>query len=94
MATVSYEPFLDDSFSPEEWVQARTFSLTCARHFLLINSLIVCLQTVLEQAAASAAPETFIQTVLTKLSLLSNDANASLDAAAHTLQVRQVALSV
>jgi hypothetical protein len=52
--------------------------------FVVLNLII---QSVLDAAASSGAPDTFIQTVLTKLSLLSNDANSSLDVAAYALQV-------
>ena len=90
MSSVSYEAFLDDSFSPDAWVQARPFFSFAAAFF---NSPHV-VQAVLEQAATSGAPETFIQTVVTKLFLLSNDANSSLDVAAHALQVHSCGVAI
>ena len=86
MTSISYEAFLDDAFSPEEWVQAHTPFLQP-----IFSNLNYLFQTVLDHAANSGTPDTFIQTVLTKLSLLSNDANSSLDVAAHALQVPQPA---
>ena len=86
MTSISYEAFLDDAFSPEEWVQAHTPFLQP-----IFSNLNHPFQTVLDHAANSGTPDTFIQTVLTKLSLLSNDANSSLDVAAHALQVPQPA---
>jgi hypothetical protein len=91
MANVSYEVFLDEAFSPDEWVLVRSPHLQLISPFLFLH-LSHRLQSVLELAASSASPDTFIQTVLTKLSLLSNDANASLDVAAHTLQVPAIQL--
>ncbi len=101
MSSISYEAFLDDSFSPDEWVQVRAFPATHSPfsftwHFpfsftnLFRSRFHSFIQTVLEHAASSGSPDTFIQTVLTKLSLLSNDANSSLDVAAHALQVHFV----
>jgi hypothetical protein len=77
-------------------LSAPTRGSRCAFSFLLqplylINPVV---QAVLEQAATSGAPETFIQTVVTKLFLLSNDANSSLDVAAHALQVHSCGVAI